>query len=111
MQFDTVESCRHRVLRGLGIFRYGGLDVGFGHRLRRGILLHAFCIGVHVADGGHCRRSEHPCTFREIKRVTDTTTMHELDEHFRTLGMHRIGDQFPACDLLGGKYPRDTRVA
>jgi len=48
---------------------------------------------------------------RQVQRMADPAGMHELDEHFRAAGVHRIGDFLPAGDLLCGKDSGNAGIA
>ena len=96
MDLHTIKARLYGVGGGLGVI----LDqlANLGHRQGAGHLIHQLAHARHCAFMGDRGRCQHLALMEE--GVGETTHVPQLGEDLAPLGVHGLGDLFPACDLL-----------
>ena len=110
MDFDPVETRRHRILRRLHIARDERRKLGGFQRARRHVFLHAL-VCHDLPHRTQRRRGHRRGTTGLQVGVRDAPDVPELDGDPAARRMHRSSHLFPAGDLLLRMDARRARIA
>ena len=111
VKLDAVEAGGDGVLRRVDILLDRGLDVGRRHRVRGGVRLQPFGVGVHLTGRSDRRRPHDLGAGGQIVRMADASGVHELNEDLGAAGVHCCGHLLPALDLGRREDAGNARIA